>query len=153
EAKAAAGRHWKGTETPFDRLAAVSEWMRSVQKGTPPAEPGGRELRRLAFESGADEFGMLVRFAEAAEGLNLGDAFQTALDSRSTSGGEADGQEERVSALDWIVRNGQLFGMRPKQPIAALRNALNMRTEAKTLRQQMAADIMATNACATLAGK
>src|SRR5262249_11674967 len=33
------------------------------------------------------------------------------------------------------------------------RNALNMRTEAKTLRQQMAADIMATNACATLAGR
>jgi hypothetical protein len=28
----------------------------------------------LAFESGADEFAMLVRFAEAAEGLALVDA-------------------------------------------------------------------------------
>lgn len=153
EAKAAAGRHWKGTETPFDRLAAVSEWMRSVQKVTPPAEPGGRELRRLAFESGADEFAMLVRFAEVAEGLALVDAFQRAFASRSTIRAEADRQEARVSALDWIVRTARQFDMRPKQSIAALRNASNMTTEAKTLRQQMAADIMATSACATLAGR
>jgi hypothetical protein len=153
EARAAAGRHWKGTETPFDRLAVVSEWMRSVQKVTPPAESGGRELRRLAFESGADEFAMLVRFAEAAEGLALVDAFQGAFASRSTIRAEADRQEARVSALDWIVRTGQQFGMRPKQPIAALRNALNMTTEVKTLRRQMAADTMATSACATLAGR
>ncbi|WP_316173010.1 DUF4011 domain-containing protein [Bradyrhizobium sp. SZCCHNRI2049] len=153
EAKAAAGRHWKGVETPFERLAAVSEWMRSVQKVTPLAEPGGRELRRLAFESGADEFAMLVRFAEAAESLALVDAFQRAFASRSTIRAEADRQEARASALDWIVRTGQQFGVLPKQPVAALRNALKMTTEATTLRQQMATDIMATNACATLVGR
>ncbi|MGY4432714.1 hypothetical protein ACVWWO_005191 [Bradyrhizobium sp. F1.13.1] len=53
EAKVAAGRHWKGAETPFGRLIEVSEWMRSVQKVTPLGESGARELRRLAFEGGA----------------------------------------------------------------------------------------------------
>lgn len=77
--KAAAGRHWKGAETAFDRLIEVSEWMRSIQKVTPPGESGATELRRLAFEGGPDEFAMLVRFAEAAASLNLVDAFQTAF--------------------------------------------------------------------------
>ena len=56
---------------------------------------------------------MLVRFAEAAEGLNLVDAFQTAFASRSTIRAEAARQEERVSALDWIRRTGQQLGLQP----------------------------------------
>ncbi|MFB9268372.1 DUF4011 domain-containing protein [Bradyrhizobium erythrophlei] len=151
EAKAACGRHWKGAETPFDRLIDVSEWMRSVQKVTPLAEPSARELRRLAFESESDEFAMLVRFAEAAESLNLLEAFQTAYAARSTIHAEADRREARASALDWIVRTSQQFGIQPKQPIAALPKALQMQTEAKALRQQMMADVMATNGCSTLA--
>lgn len=150
EAKAAAGRHWRGTETPFDRLAEVSEWMRSIQKVTPPAEPGGRELRRLAYESGSDEFATLVRFAEAAESLHLVDVFQTAYVSRSTIHAEAGRQHERASALQWIVRIGQQFGVLPQQPIAGLSRARQMLSEANALRRQMAADSMATSACSTL---
>ena len=139
EAKEAAGRYWKGTETPFDRLAEVAEWMRSVQKVTPPVEPGARELRRLAFESGPDEFAMLVRFA-----------FQKAYASRSTIHEEAARQQQRVSALGWILRTAQKFAMQPKQSVSTLQKARQMSLEAKALRQQMAADVMATNACSAL---
>lgn len=151
EAKAAAGRHWKGAETPFDRLIEVSEWMRSVQKVTPPGESGARELRRLAFEGSSDEFAMLVRFAEAAGSLNLVDAFQAAFAARSTIHAEADRHEARAAALDSIVTTSQKLGIRPSQSVASLPNALKMLTEAKVLRQKMAADVMATNACASLA--
>ncbi|MHC2722196.1 very-short-patch-repair endonuclease [Bradyrhizobium diazoefficiens] len=150
EAKAAAGRHWKGPETPFDRLIEVSGWMRSVQKVTPPGEAGGRELRRLAFEGGSDEFAMLVRFAEAAESLNLVEAFQTAFASRSTIRTEADRLEARASALDSIVNASRKFGIQASQPVSALAKARQMQTEAKALRQQMAADVMATNVCASI---
>ncbi|MET4717142.1 very-short-patch-repair endonuclease/DNA polymerase III delta prime subunit [Bradyrhizobium japonicum] len=151
EAKAAAGRHWKGAETAFDRLIEVSEWMRSIQKVTPSGESGATELRRLAFEGGPDEFAMLVRFAEAAASLNLVDAFQTAFAARSTIHAEADRHEARASALALIVTTSQQFGIQPSQPVASLSKALQIQTEAKALRQQMAADVMATNACALVA--
>lgn len=150
EAKEAAGRYWRGTETPFDRLMDVSEWMRSVQKVTPPGEPGARELRRLAFESGPDEFAMLVRFAESAADQNLVAAFQKAYGSRSTIHEEAARQQQRASALDWIVRTAQKLAMQRTQSVSTLQKARQMSLEAKALRQQMAADVMATNACSAL---
>ncbi|GAB9248393.1 hypothetical protein [Bradyrhizobium diazoefficiens] len=94
---------------------------------------------------------MLVRFAEAAGSLNLVDAFQTAFAARSTIHAEADRHESRASALDSIVTTSQQFGIQPSQPVASLPKALQMQTEAKVLRQQMAADVMATNACASIA--
>ncbi|MGY4432715.1 very-short-patch-repair endonuclease [Bradyrhizobium sp. F1.13.1] len=93
---------------------------------------------------------MLVRFAEAAGSLNLIDAFQTAFAARSTINAEADRHEARASALDSIVTTSQKFGIQPSQPVASLPKALQMQTEAKVLRQQMAADVMATNACASM---
>ena len=60
EAKIAAGRYWSGAETPFENLISVAEWMRSIQKATPTSEQGARELRRLAYQSTADNFTVLV---------------------------------------------------------------------------------------------
>jgi hypothetical protein len=92
EAKKAAGRHWNGASTPFDKLISVAEWMRSIQKVTPLTEHGARELRRLAYESSADDFGVLARFAETAEGLNLVNAFRSARSAQSTIYAEAERQ-------------------------------------------------------------
>lgn len=150
EAKNAAGRHWRGSDTPFERLARVSEWMRSIRKVTPPAEPGGRELRRLAYESTSDEFATLVRFAETAESLNLVGAFQTAYAAKSTIQAEADRLAERAKTLEGIIETSQRLSLQPKRPISALANAESSLREAKALRQKMATEPVALQACTAL---
>jgi very-short-patch-repair endonuclease len=150
EAKNAAGRHWRGSDTPFERLARVSEWMRSIQKVTPPAEPGGRELRRLAHESTSDEFATLVRFAETAENLNLVGAFQTAYAAKSTIQAEADRLAERTKTLEEIIETSQRLGLGPKRPISALANAEGSLRQAKALRQKMTTESVAVQACTAL---
>src|SRR4030095_9915429 len=117
---------------------------------TPPAEPGARELRRLAFESGPDEFAMLVRFAESAGGQNLVPDSQKAYAARSTTHEEAARQQQRASTLDWIVRTAQKFAIQPKQSVSTLQKARQMFLGGEARRPRMAADVMATNACSAL---
>ena len=152
EAKTAAGRHWKGADTPFDKLISVAEWMRSIQKVTPLSEQGARELRRLAYESAADNFAILVRFAETAESLNLVKAFQNAYVSKSTIHAEAQRQAERTAGLRWIIERVRELGLQPQQPMEALAKARAALLEAKTLRQKMAQESVAVNACAAMSG-
>jgi hypothetical protein len=150
EVKSAAGRHWKGIDTPFDRLISVAEWMRSIQKVTPATEEGGRELRRLAFEGAADEFATLADFAERAESLNLVNAFQAAYAAKSSIHAEARRQAERSAALQWIIQRAGQLGLQPNWPIEALSRARALIFEAKALRQKMAEQTVAVNACAAM---
>jgi very-short-patch-repair endonuclease len=152
EAKTAAGRHWKGADTPFDKLISVAEWMRSIQKVTPLSEHGARELRRLAYESVADNFAILVRFAETAESLNLVKAFQSAYVSKSTIHAEAQRQAERTAGLRWIIERVGELALQPQQRMEALAKARATLLEATTLRQKMAQESVAVNACAAMSG-
>jgi very-short-patch-repair endonuclease len=146
EAKAAAGRHWNGAETPFDKLISVAEWMRSIQKVTPPSEQGARELRQLAFESAADTFAMLARFAESAESLNLVNVFQTARAAKSTIEAEAQRRAEKSAALEWVEHAVGQLELQPRQRIEALAAARSSLFELRTLREKMMEESVAGNA-------
>src|SRR5438105_15312427 len=111
--------------------------MRSIQKVTPINAPGARELRRLAYESTADNFAMLARFAETAEGLNLVNIFHNAYAAKSTIHAEAQRREERLAVLQWILENVDRVGLRPQRPRAALTKAPPALLAAQTLRQKM----------------
>jgi hypothetical protein len=150
EAKTAAGRYWNGVDTPFERLISVAAWMRSIQKVTPLSEQGAQELRRLACESAAEDFAMLVRFAETAQSLNLINAFRTAYVGKSTIYADAQRQAERASALQWIIERVRQLGLQPQQPVEALSKARVVLLEAQTLRQKMGKESVAVNACAAM---
>src|SRR5260370_31507810 len=112
--------------------------MRSIRRVTPLGEQGARELRRLAYESAADEFAVLSRFAETAGSLNLVNAFHNAYAGKSTIRAEAERLTARSNALQWLIESVRQLGLQPKQPIEALGKALTALLEAKTLRQKMA---------------
>jgi very-short-patch-repair endonuclease len=150
KAETAAGRHWNSTDTPFEKLIRVAEWMRSIQRATPLSEQGARELRRLAYESTADDFAMLARVAETAENLNLVKAFQSAYVAKSTIHAEAERQAERSDALRWVIETVRQLDLRPQQPIEALPRARAALLEADTLRQKMSEGSVAVNACAVM---
>jgi hypothetical protein len=150
EARTAAGRHWNGVETPFDKLMSVAEWMGSIQKLTPLSEQGARELRQLAFESSADNFAILARFAETAESLNLVNVFQATYTAKSTIHAEAQRRAEKSEALQWIEQTVGQLELHPQQPIEALAKARSALLEVGTLRQKMMQESVAANAYAAI---
>jgi Protein of unknown function (DUF4011) len=149
-AKTAAGRHWNSVDTPFEKLISVAHWMRSIQRVTPLNEQGARELRRLAYESTADDFVTLARFAETAEDLNLVNAFQNAYVAKSTMHAEAERLAVRSAVLQWIIETVRQLDLQPQQSIEALTGARAASLEAKTLRERMKNETVAVNACAAM---
>jgi AAA domain len=150
EARTAAGRHWNGAETSFDKLISVAGWMHSIQKVTPLSEQGARELRQLAYESAADNFAMLARFAETAESLNIVNVFQAAYAANSTIQAEAQRRAEKSAALQWIVERVGQLGLRPHQPVEALGIAHSALLEVRALHQKMMQESVAVNSCAAI---
>jgi very-short-patch-repair endonuclease len=150
QARTAAGRHWDGAETPFEKLISVAEWMRSIQKVTPLNEQGARELRRLAYESAADNFATLARFAETAESLKLVNVFQAAHAAKSTIYAESERSAEKSAALQWIVERVGQLGLKPQQPIEALEIARSALLDVRALRHKMMQESVAVNACAAI---
>lgn len=149
-ARTAAGRHWNGVDTPFDRLIGVAEWMRLIRRVTPLREPGAKALRRLAFESAADDFAVLSRFAKTADNLNLLNAFQSAYASKTTIQAEAERLADRYATLQWLLESARQLELRPNQPIEKLNEARTALLDAKVLRQKMAQESVAVNACAAM---
>jgi len=110
-----------------------------------------RALRdRVACESAPDDFAMLARFAEAAEELNLINAFQSAYGAKSSIHAEAERQAERSVTLQWIMERVAQLGLQPQQPIEALTRALAALVQAKSLRQKMSEETIAVNAYAAI---
>jgi hypothetical protein len=150
DAKLAAGRHWRGADTAFEKLISVAQWMRLIRKTTPLSEQGARELRRLACESAEDNFATLARFAETAEDLNLLRAFKSAYAANSSIHAEAKRHAAKVAVLQWVIERVGQLGLKSGQPITVLNQARVALLEIKTLRQKMAQQSVALNASAVI---
>ena len=111
-AKVAAGRHWRSADTPFEDLIAVARWMKSIRNVTPSAEPGARELRRLAFEASSEEFSAVAALAERAKELNVLDAFKAAYAEHSSIRHDAERLADRAAALKSLLGEAETIGLR-----------------------------------------
>jgi hypothetical protein len=125
EAKAAAGRHWHSADTPFENLIAVARWMKSIRNVTPLAEPGARELRRLACEASSEEFPAVVALAERAKELNILDAFKAAYAEHSSIRHDADRLAGRAAALKSLLGETEIVGLREDRLFKNLPSAID----------------------------
>ena len=139
-AKLAAGRHWRSADTPFAELIAVAHWMKSVRNTTPLAEPGAKELRRLACEANSEEFSAAIAFSERAKDLKVLDAFKAAHAERSSILRDAGRLAERASALKTLLRETAIVGLHENQQLKNLPSAIDAVAKLQDLSRAMAAE-------------
>ena len=149
-AKAIAGRHWKGTDTPFEALLTVANWMKSIRQFTPVAQNGARELRRLAYVGRRDDLTQVLELAELAKELGLPGAFQTAYKTGSTVRREAQRQSQRSIAICRIRDWAHALGVRPGIPIRAVEESCAAVVAAKEVRTKMANELVAVRAASEI---
>jgi hypothetical protein len=151
QAKAAAGRHWRGPDTPFEALRRVAGWMKSIRQATPLAEPGARELRSLAWQGTNDDLAQLSELAKEAAELGLLTLFQKCYARKSHIGAAAQQENARVAALAELQNEVRRFGLKPEQQVRALANAEGAFRKAEECRRAMRDESIVTSALPALA--
>ena len=139
-AKVAAGRQWRSADTPFEDLIAVAQWMKSIRNVTPLAEPGARELRRLACEASSEEFSAVWAFAERAKELNVLDAFKAAYAEHSSIRHDADRLAERAAVLKSLLSETETIGLREDRLLKNIPSAIEAITKLTEARSAMAGE-------------
>jgi very-short-patch-repair endonuclease len=125
-ARYAAGRHWRGWDTPFEDLEVVAKWMKAVRALTPPSEAGAQQLRRLAFEATEEELAPVLAFAERAKEIDLFGAFKAAYAAKITIQVACSTLAERARDLTDVCKQAEKAGLRSEQCITKLPEALDL---------------------------
>lgn len=149
-AREAIGRNWKGVATAFDQIVAVATWMRTVQKVTPFAIPGARELRRLLYEGSSEDIAAFADLAQSANELNLVGIFREAYSKKSSIHAEAKLEQERANALASALECTGACGLKPNATIRALSEALAALRNAQECRAKLQAETVALHALGPL---
>jgi hypothetical protein len=137
-ARHAAGKHWRGCDTPFAELETVARWMRSIRSVTPLSEAGATELRQFAFETNEEELGSFIAFAERAKEINLGGAFKEAYGRKVSIQASAKVLGTNARALVDTCQRAEALGLRSDQPITRLRHALDLLVQWEDLEKKKA---------------